>query len=193
VQHTGGLSGESRISAPTTEHSQISRSVGNVAERAHFPSPARRWNPMQQRGRRIPRLAGAATVLVASLLLLSACFGSAGQQEAFVAMNNDRAAASVGPVIPHGELIAKAQAWADKLSRDGRLSHSTLSAGVPGCWRSLGENVGYGSSVGGVEDAFMNSSAHKNNILNGAFQYAGTGVAWNGSRVYVVQVFMQGC
>jgi uncharacterized protein YkwD len=192
VQHTGGLSGESRISGPTTEHSQISRSVGNVAEGAHFSSSARRWNPMQ-RGRRIPRLAGGAAVLLASLLLLSACFGSAGQQEAFVAMNNDRAAAGVGPVIPHGELIAKAQAWADKLSRDGRLSHSTLSAGVPGCWRSLGENVGYGSSVGGVEDAFMNSSAPKNNILNGAFQYAGTGVAWNGSRVYVVQVFMQGC
>jgi len=146
-----------------------------------------------QRGRRLPRLAGTAAVLLASLLLLSACFGTAGQQEAFVAMNNDRAAHGLAPVIPHGELIAKAQAWADKLSREGRLSHSSLSSGVPGCWRSLGENVGYGSSVGGVQDAFMNSSGHRGNVLNGAFGFAGTGVAYNGDRVYVVQVFMQGC
>ena len=111
------------------------------------------------RGRRLPRLAGSAAVLVAAVLLLSACFGTAGQQEAFVALNNDRAAHGLAPVIPHGELIAKAQAWADKLAGDGRLSHSNLSSGVPGCWRSLGENVGYGSTVGGVQNAFMNSRA----------------------------------
>ena len=68
------------------------------------------------RGRRIPRLAGTAAVLVTSLLLLSACFGTPGQQEAFIAMNNDRAAHGIGPVIPHGELIDKAQGWADKLA-----------------------------------------------------------------------------
>jgi uncharacterized protein YkwD len=145
------------------------------------------------RGRRLPHLAGAAAVLVAAVLLLSACFGTAGQQEAFVELNNDRAAHGVGPAIPHGELLAKAQAWADKLASDGRLSHSNLSSGVPGCWRSLGENVGYGSSVEGVQNAFMNSRAHKDNVLNGGYGFAGTGVSRNGDRVYVVQVFMQGC
>ena len=52
------------------------------------------------RGRRLPRLAGAAAVLVAAVLLLSACFGTAGQQEAFVALNNDRAAHGRGPGDP---------------------------------------------------------------------------------------------
>ena len=145
------------------------------------------------RGRRVPRLAGSAAVLVAAVLLLSACFGTAGQQEAFVVLNNDRAAHGLAPVIPHGELLAKAQAWADKLASDGRLSHSNLSSGVPGCWRSLGENVGYGATVENVQNAFMNSQGHKDNVLNGAYGFAGTGVSRNGDRVYVVQVFMQGC
>jgi uncharacterized protein YkwD len=134
-----------------------------------------------------------AAVLVAAVLVLSACFFTAGQQEAYVALNNDRAAHGLAPVFPHGELIAKAQAWADKLAQDNGLSHSTLTSGIPGCWRALGENVGYGSSVGGVQDAFMASSTHRANILNGAYGYAGTGVAYRGDRVFVVQVFMQGC
>ena len=192
MQHTRSLDGESPNNDSTAFRLRSSRSVGNVAERAHFSPPPRRWNSMI-RGRRLPRLAGAAAVLVTAVLLLSACFGTPGQEEAFYALNNDRAAHGMGPVIPHGELIEKAQGWADKLAGDGRLSHSNLSAGVPSCWQSLGENVGYGSSIGGVQDAFMNSQAHKDNVLNGGYRYAGTGVAYNGSRVYVVQVFMQGC
>ena len=39
----------------------------------------------------------------------------------------------------------------------------------------------------------MNSQGHKDNVLNGAYGFAGTGVSYNGGRVYVVQVFMQGC
>jgi uncharacterized protein YkwD len=145
------------------------------------------------RGRHLSRSLGAAAVLVALVTLLSGCFGTYGQQQAFVALNNDRAAHGLAPVIPHGELIAKAQAWADKMASENRLSHSSLSSGVPGCWRSLGENVGYGSSVGSVQDALMNSPTHRANILNGAYGFAGTGVAQRGDRVFVVQVFMQGC
>jgi uncharacterized protein YkwD len=192
MQHTRSLDGESPTTDPSDLDPASSRSVGNVAERAHFSPSPRRWNSMTRR-RRLPHLAGAAAVLVAAVLLLSACFGTAGQEEAFAALNNDRAAHGLAPMFPHGELLAKAQAWADKLASDGRLSHSNLSSGVPGCWRSLGENVGYGSSVGSVQDAFMNSQGHKDNVLNSAYGFAGTGVSRNGDRVYVVQVFMQGC
>jgi uncharacterized protein YkwD len=142
---------------------------------------------------RLPRLLATTAALVAVVTLLAGCFGTQGQYDAFVAMNSDRAAHSVGPLIPHGELIAKAQAWADKLASDNGLSHSDLAAGIPGCWRSLGENVGYGSSITGIEDAFMASDDHRANLLNGTFQYAGTGVSMNSGRVFVVQVFMQGC
>ena len=37
----------------------------------------------------------------------------------------------------------------------------------------------------------MRSSGHRANILDGRFNYIGTGYAERGSRVFTVQVFMQ--
>jgi uncharacterized protein YkwD len=53
--------------------------------------------------------------------------------------------------------------------------------------------VGYGSSVASVEDAYMRSEGHRDNILQSKWKYVGVGFAKAGSRVYTVQVFMQGC
>jgi uncharacterized protein YkwD len=87
-------------------------------------------------------------------------------------------------------LAKKAQRWAQYLAQIGRLKHSSLSSGVPYRWRSLAENVGYGSTLTGVHAAFLRSSGHRANIL-GNFTHVGTGVARSGSRVYVVHVFMR--
>ena len=145
-----------------------------------------------RRTRRLPRLLATGAALVAVVTLLAGCWGTAGQQEAFGALNGDRAAHGTGQLIPHGYLVDKAQAWAEKLANDNSLSHSDLDSGVPSCWRSLGENVGYGSSIAQVQDSFMNSSSHRANVLGG-WTFAGTGVAHRGDRVFVVQVFMSGC
>jgi len=145
------------------------------------------------RGTRLTRILGAAIALVAVATLLSGCFGTQDQESSFAMMNTDRAAHSVGPLIPTGGLLAKAQAWAEHLAAMNGLEHSSLPSGVSSCWSTLGENVGYGSSITSVEHAFMNSSPHRANLMNGSFAYAGTGVAYRGSRVFVVQVFMQGC
>jgi uncharacterized protein YkwD len=145
------------------------------------------------RATRLPRIVGVSVGLLAVVSLLSGCFGTPDQESSFVMMNNDRAAHGVGPLIPHGGLLAKAQSWAEHLAAINSLEHSSLPSGVSSCWSTLGENVGYGSSISSVEGAFMASSPHRSNLLNGAFAYAGTGVAYRGSRVFVVQVFMQGC
>jgi uncharacterized protein YkwD len=145
------------------------------------------------RGTRLPRIIGAGVALVAVVTLLSGCFGTPDQESSFVMMNNDRAAHDVGPLFPTGGLLAKAQAWAEHLAAVNGLAHSSLPSGVSSCWETLGENVGYGSSITAVEKAFMASSPHRTNLLNGSFAYAGTGVAYRGSRVFVVQVFMQAC
>ena len=86
-------------------------------------------------------------------------------------------------------LTDKAQAWAEKMARDGRLSHSHLPSGVPPGWRALAENVGQGSSIVQVHNAFMGSGGHRSNIL-GNFNHIGTGYATGGGRVWIVQVFM---
>lgn len=144
---------------------------------------------------RIPRLSATklAGVALAAVLLLSACFDGSEQQQGIDAMNKDRAAHGVPGAIRHDMLQRKAQAWAEHLAGQNSLSHSKLSDGISGCWRSLGENVGFGPSIGHIQQAYMKSPAHKANILNGKFNYAAVGVAHRGDMVFTVQVFMQGC
>jgi uncharacterized protein YkwD len=142
--------------------------------------------------RRIPRVVRAGLIAVALAALLTSCFSPA-RGEALRLLNQDRTSRGIPALGSHGQLDAKAQAWAERLARENRLYHSNLSSGITACWRSLGENVGYGSSVAQVQAAFMNSSGHRANILNRSFDRVGVGVAYNGSRVYTVQVFMDSC
>lgn len=138
------------------------------------------------------RIAQAAVVLVATALILSGCLSN-GQSAVQNEMNADRRSNGLSALPTHDQLNQKAQAWAEKLARDGKLSHSNLSSGVPSCWRSIGENVGYGSTAAQVQDAYMNSKGHRANILASKWKWVGVGYAQKGNRVYTVQVFMQGC
>jgi uncharacterized protein YkwD len=104
-------------------------------------------------------------------------------------VNQSRRANGRGSLPLHRQLTDKAQAWAEHMAREGRLSHSNLSSGVPPGWRSLAENVGTGTSIAGVHQAFMASSGHRANIL-GNFNHIGTGYAVGHGRVWICQVFM---
>ena len=89
-------------------------------------------------------------------------------------LNADRQAAGLAALPANDPAVAKAQAWAKKLARDNALSHSNLAAGLEGlCWRAIGENVGYGSSIAQVEDGYMGSSGHQTNILNPRWDVVG--------------------
>lgn len=106
-------------------------------------------------------------------------------------VNQSRAQYGRAGLRMHGELTAKAQDWAEYLARIGYLKHSNLPDGISAPWQMLGENVGYGPSIQSVHNAYMNSPGHRANILDSRYNYVGTGVAWSGSRVYTVQVFMR--
>lgn len=108
-------------------------------------------------------------------------------------MNRDRRGYGLWNLPSHSEATRKAQAWAEKLARDGRLSHSDLASGISSRWCALGENVGYGGSVAAVQDAYMRSSGHRANVLNRRWNAIGTGFAKRDGRVYTVQVFIQTC
>ncbi len=133
-------------------------------------------------------------VLVAAVVAMvaSACL-STGQTSVRDAMNADRRLHDLRTLPDHRALNVKAQAWAEKLARDGKLSHSDVKAGAPNCWTSLGENVGYGPDVLSVQTAYMDSEGHRRNILDRRWDYVGVGHATRGNRVFTVQVFMQGC
>lgn len=142
-------------------------------------------------GRRRPRLLALAALL-SMVALLSACL-SPDQSAAIQALNNSRSAHGRPALSTQADAQRKAQAWAERMARDGRISHSTLSSGINVRWCNLGENVGRGSSVGVVQNAFMGSSAHRANVLSRTWNGVGIGVARRGGTVYVAQVYIRTC
>ena len=150
------------------------------------------------RARRRPFAAIVVAVLAVLLLsgTLTSCETSAPDRNAVVdAINASRAQAGLPPVQQHSQLNAKADQWASTLRDRCKISHSRLADGAPANWRKLGENVGRGGSIEQVHVAYMNSSGHRANILDGSFNYVGAGAVWgtcNGHRtVFTVQVFMR--
>ncbi len=126
------------------------------------------------------------------MLLLTSCL-TPQQSAVQSALNDSRRAHNLPALGIHQQAQAKAQAWAERLARENRLYHSRLSDGISDRWCDLGENVGYGANVQEVQDAYMNSSAHRANILGRQWNGVGVGYAKNGNRVYTVQVFIRTC
>jgi uncharacterized protein YkwD len=143
--------------------------------------------------RRLTRRRGLLVAAVAACLTLglSACTPEA--YSSFDMVNNSRWQAGRAPVEWQQDLWFKAQAWADQLAKDGYLHHSNLTDGVGHLpWRKLGENIGVGWTIQGVHNAFMNSTGHRANILDPAYNYAAVGVTQDAfGRYWVVQVFMR--
>jgi uncharacterized protein YkwD len=135
-----------------------------------------------------------ASVALATVLLFSACFGGPSEQQVGMDyLNYDRMSHGAPATVHSGMLQAKAQAWAERLANENTLYHSRLADGISGCWRSLGENVGYGGSIAQIQSAYMASPGHRANVMNSSFNYAAVGVAHRGNVTFTVQVFMQGC
>jgi uncharacterized protein YkwD len=56
-------------------------------------------------------------------------------------------------------------------------------------WVVLGENVGVGAEVNTLHSAFMQSPAHRANIVFSQFRHVGVGVAQTESRMWVTVIF----
>lgn len=56
-------------------------------------------------------------------------------------------------------------------------------------WTTIGENVGVGGIVSSLHEAFMNSPAHRDNILYTTFRNVGVGVAKKNGRMWVTVIF----
>ncbi len=56
-------------------------------------------------------------------------------------------------------------------------------------WSTLGENVGFGGDVDSLHKAFMNSPAHKANILFSSFKHVGVGVVKKDDLMWVTVIF----
>ena len=147
----------------------------------------------QRHGRRGPLVLSAALLAVAALLM-TGCIGlNENQDKNLRWVNQSRAQYGRSALPIYADAQAKAQAWADRLARENRLYHSTLSAGITTRWCGLAENVGEGSYTSQVHEAFMRSPQHRANILDRAWTGMGVGVARRGNTAWVVHVFVQAC
>ena len=116
-----------------------------------------------------------------------------GEASDFVArINSLRASKGLGPLQTYGELAGVAQRWAEHMAAAGAISHNgNLPNDVSAPWTTLGENVGAGTDVDGLMQAFIASPAHYRNLVDGDYGYVGVGVVWGSDgRLYTCHVFM---
>jgi uncharacterized protein YkwD len=125
--------------------------------------------------------------------------GAAGVE--FSLVNQDRAANGVAGLRFSGALARVAQYRAQDMLNRGYFSHYDPATGqlafsalmhlwgIP--YSRAGENIAWSTnpSMAAINTMFMNSPEHRANILNGAYHQAGIGVAGNGAKIMVVEVF----
>lgn len=120
------------------------------------------------------------------------------REEMLTLINRERAAAGLSPLRLDDKLCQAAQVRAEEIVRenshtrpDGRRCFTAMDeAGVS--YRAAGENIAAGqTSVAEVMDAWMNSTGHRANILNGNFGRVGVGFynTNSGYRMHWVQMF----
>lgn len=137
-------------------------------------------------------------VVIVSLLLIASSV-QAGSGSCYWHSNKDRSLAKKTNAAwsnadirrlsldPHLSRVAKRQARA--MARNRTLYHTRSLGSLVTNWQSLGENVGYASSVKRVHRTFMGSPIHKANILRSGYRHMGVGVTKRGGYVWSVVVF----
>jgi len=97
-------------------------------------------------------------------------------------INDFRGQNGLGPLTEDVGLSAVAQTWTLTMSVTNTLAHNPLlSQQVTLGWIRLAENVGFGTDEASLFQAFVNSPAHRADLL-GAFNVVGIGQAEAGGR-----------
>ncbi len=104
-------------------------------------------------------------------------------------LNGARSDQGLPSLATRSDLVAVARAQATRMADSGTLYHNPNLTTDVANWRWVGENVGYGPDVQTVHVAFMNSDAHRANILDTDYTEVGVGVVERGDRVWVAEVF----
>jgi hypothetical protein len=136
---------------------------------------------------RLRALAALAACAAATLFLAHPAMASESDEAYFVqAINNVRAARGLPALAVDGQLTAVARTWSTHMDADGTLSHNPSLSGQVSGWRTLGENVGTGSTLDSIENAFENSPHHFENMVDPSYRLIGVGVVHDSDGTYWV-------
>ena len=135
--------------------------------------------------------------LFALLLLLSHAPVQAdpGAAEACIAQDTNAARTAVGvPTLPvSSQLSDEARAHSQQMASTNTLYHSTIRSQYGNQWTLIGENVGTNSNCDIVQQAFLNSPHHYENMTNKVWTSFGVGVVYGGSgSVWITVAFVEG-
>ena len=144
------------------------------------------------------RLAGVALALLIVLLAqgVSADRASASadlrRRSYMLSLTNDDRAQHDKAVLRMNAVLSRyATHHSRQMATRGYLFHTAdLSSKLKGLdWSIGGENVGVGSTLDGVEGAFMGSTPHRRNVLRTGFDHAAVGVIRSNGSFWVTVIF----
>jgi uncharacterized protein YkwD len=144
------------------------------------------------------RLAGVALALLIVLLAqgVSAVRASAStdlrRRSYMLSLTNDDRAQHDKAVLRMNAVLSRyATHHSRQMATRGYLFHTAdLSTKLKGLdWSIGGENVGVGSTLDGIEGAFMGSTPHRRNILRTGFDHAAVGVIRSNGSFWVTVIF----
>jgi len=105
--------------------------------------------------------------------------------------NDDRVERDKAALKLNAALSRYAKRHSRQMATKGYLFHSAdLASKLKGLdWSIGGENVGVGSTLDGLESAFMKSRPHRKNILRRTFDHAAVGVIHSNGSFWVTVIF----
>jgi hypothetical protein len=104
--------------------------------------------------------------------------------------NSARSQHGLRAYVVSSDLTSIANKWAAHMAANRTLEHNPYATSEVCCWRAMGENVGVGSTVSQIQQAFMASSPHRANILSTTFTQVGIGTArGSDGQLYVDELF----
>lgn len=108
-----------------------------------------------------------------------------------VLLNQLRAERGLRPLVSDSQMVGVARQWSARMASESTLYHNGDLPNQVTNWRMLGENVGVGSDVQQLHDAFVASPHHYENMVEPAFDATGIGVVEGGGQIWVTVTFKQ--
>jgi uncharacterized protein YkwD len=140
------------------------------------------------------------TILIASVVLAalipvtsaasSTCWNYSNKERSFAKkINGSRDNHHRGRLKLDPQLSKVAMKQTKSMIDNNRLYHTPDLGSRVTRWTMLAENVGYGNTVSSLHKMFMDSAGHKQNILNGNYEYVGVGAKKAHGWLWVTVVF----
>jgi hypothetical protein len=129
-------------------------------------------------------------VMVVLLAAVPAQAGSSDESEFLQLLNQRRASRGLRALAMKSDLVSIARRQSARMESRGDIYHNPRLAREVSGEKEVGENVGVGPDVPGLDQAFWESAGHRSNIVYSKYNQVGIGVVRTRFDVWVTVVFV---